>query len=1636
MVSPADAASPATSPRTGSNPPPAITPNEFEGSDAERINRAIEAATAAGGRVVIPRVNVRGGQRRDVWLIDSAILLRSNVTLELEDCRIKLSDRCRDNLMRSANCGRGIADIRPMRNIHIRGLGRAVLEGADRPRATGDSAKTLGAQTYGTDAGRAGESQKGDWRNLGILLAFVEDFSIENLAIKDSHGWAISLERCANGSLRDIDFASSQFKVIDGARRTILNQDGIDLRMGCHDILIENITGYTGDDLVALTAIPGASRAGSVESTMVSATANRGQGLDDIHHVALKNIRGFCRGGHHIVRFLNTSGVRLYDVLLDGLTDTSPPDVHGRAALKIGDKNPRWGGVTPLGDTSRITVRNVTSRSQHAVLIAGSLTDSTISDVVHQGSAAEPVTMESGPQNVRNVTITNVRAAREVPAADAALQPLEKDLLWLLNFEQDDLLLTSGGGMLPLSLDSRHYVAGKFGRGFYFEPPQQNLFPPAIADVEDEVGGLTALKGASLALMETAARLGKKSLALTLPAAGSGAAAPVVRCQIRPTAPWAEKTVSLIASCYVKGPKGSNIKLDLQLAPAADPLDPKTKQPVADRKPDAPGVAIVALTGDWQRVACLASGDSRLGEREATLSLLSAAEAPVNLLVDGFQLEQGNLLPYFRTMPTTWTPGGQRRSKSVITINHPDLLNAFPVHQGTISFWTCTPPADSNLSGTGSVSWFALCRGWTDPEWAVDTYHIASGVQIKDGKPAPTYSGGSLSAATDGKWHHVAMVWENNHGVLYKDGQAVMKLERQDVDLGGQLETYVMRIGGGRDGAANSVVDEFAVFKRALSAEEVARLAAGAAPLRITGSACALAGGVRSTFYRDETSARFTATLTSLGLPDGPVIVDGAIANLLAFQQRVELIGGKATVTFDFVPAQLKCGVSTCRMAVSAANGTPAGYREFPVNIVPSLRRDQFLLSSWGSNLSADWLRFYRTLGLNTLDFELSDPKIIDRIGAQGFAYNWHYNFDREGDYTPARRETVKAEAGELAARLAPLPNWRGVLLNTETGPGHAIPNDQQRKAWFDAWAESDFGAKIPASGWALGSSHNHVGCRFPDDAKPGPDGVYRTMPETLRFLKWWNDRGGLYWRINALGAQAVKAVRPDVVTWTDPMCSAGEIAELDAGSSWSYSTDPAEIVNELQAAYDLTRGTGKPFYATLGMNYCGPGWLTVTEPDGVKKSLMPTPDDMIQQSWLSVAAIPSAGMTFWDLNGWFDGLRVQKTSYDSSGAVRYCPPKSDEALGTVLKNDLVPLGTMLQGVPNAQRPLALLLPESTIWFGAGEGGFGWGAYHYPNIWKKWVNRSGIPCDYVFDHHITPGALAKYRVVIFPMAQFVSEPLYRELTAAAKAGTKIIVDSYCKQTYPNMVKTGVKYEIYWTWPKEKQEAYAAEATRLLEELRASLEPHLAAYAVGKEGRVFVNVREANGVRYVCAINNHRQPGPYTEWTRHPEFMPYGKAQQATVYLNAPKESVVYEFTTSRRLPATYENGKLAVTLDLPPAAGRVLCVYPAAFSILTSSVAPEYRLGVPGSIEVHLLGQNGQPVPGRQMVDVRIADPAGQPHDESGFYRLDDGTARIPFRPALNDKPGRWSVSLRERSSGLEARLEIEVKGQTQSPSP
>lgn len=418
-----------------------VNVNDFNGlNDNEIIEKAINNK-GIDGIVVIPPRSSENEPERDMWILDRAILIPENTTIVLVNCKIKLSDQCRDNFFRTANCGIGIAFPKKIHNVHIKGVGRCVLEGADHPRATGDGSKIIAnpcpytdedlcryaywvpedrkqsgkpdfwdkhAYSYGTDAGKAEESQYGDWRGIGVLFANTDNFSIENIKIVTSHGWGISLEACTNGHVKKIDFDACMSKEIDGMLQNMENQDGIDIRNGCHNIIISDITGRTGDDLIALTAIAdedmGFIPGGSMKSTHVM--HNDWTKRDrNIHDIIIRNVVGYSHLCF-LIRLL-PANTKIWNVVIDGVIDTSPEDLDPFGGILLGDCDV-YGKNMP-DSMSNITISNVICNRKDAVMVQGYLVNSVISNITNrkENGYAVNVQRENG---LKNVKITNLTA--------------------------------------------------------------------------------------------------------------------------------------------------------------------------------------------------------------------------------------------------------------------------------------------------------------------------------------------------------------------------------------------------------------------------------------------------------------------------------------------------------------------------------------------------------------------------------------------------------------------------------------------------------------------------------------------------------------------------------------------------------------------------------------------------------------------------------------------------------------------------------------------------------------------------------------------------------------------------------------------------------------------------------------------------------------------------------------------------------------------------------------------------------------------------------------------------------------------------------------------------------------------------
>lgn len=394
----------------GSGIPQTVNPNAFEGTDTERILQAIETAKTSTHVVRIPKENANGTSK---WMIDSALLLPSNMTLILDNCTLQLSDTSRDNLFRSDNVGEGITDPVWNENIRIYGIGNAVLKGAVNPRATGDGARTLSLNpqaeqekgnwrvSYGSDAGKPGLKQTGDWRNIMVLIGYVRDFSLKNVRFENAHGWTISFERTVGIDLSDVTIFNEEFVTVDGEQLMTANKDGINLRQGCKNVRIDHVSGVTGDDFIALSNLDTApdipKQNGDINGSMV--TASRWYGPeDDIEQVVITNIS--CENRYRAVAIRGSDRAGIHHIYISGLIFRATEDRY--EALLIGGRG--YGEESLPGKIHTIQAMNIMGNGQSLVRIQAKVANCHFLNGMYTGVNERATLYEVDPRETSNVT--------------------------------------------------------------------------------------------------------------------------------------------------------------------------------------------------------------------------------------------------------------------------------------------------------------------------------------------------------------------------------------------------------------------------------------------------------------------------------------------------------------------------------------------------------------------------------------------------------------------------------------------------------------------------------------------------------------------------------------------------------------------------------------------------------------------------------------------------------------------------------------------------------------------------------------------------------------------------------------------------------------------------------------------------------------------------------------------------------------------------------------------------------------------------------------------------------------------------------------------------------------------------------
>ncbi len=355
--------------------------------DSAMIQAAVDAARETGEAVRIPRLNERTGQ--PLWEISRAIELYTGSVIYLDNCYLRQADGVYQNIFKNSNNEKPEGYTRKGRqtDITILGFGNATLDGGEHNGMFETNYRDFGYDNC--------------YMNSMFNFINTERIKVRNINITRQRYWSFVFHYSSHIEISGIHYyAPYHWR----------NQDGIDLRSGCSNVLIENISGVTGDDIVAMT---------NLRNIYAERMADCHYD-DSIHNVIIRNIHAVTRNS--FVRILNHGGRKIYNVLIDGLMfdcESAPRDPRPGQFVKADAYEPlhpeihkfsqdygvrigtcAYNGDEPMaqfGDTYNITVKNVTCRGLVGVCLSCTAKDVLIENVRMYGGGITGVYVAQGP---------------------------------------------------------------------------------------------------------------------------------------------------------------------------------------------------------------------------------------------------------------------------------------------------------------------------------------------------------------------------------------------------------------------------------------------------------------------------------------------------------------------------------------------------------------------------------------------------------------------------------------------------------------------------------------------------------------------------------------------------------------------------------------------------------------------------------------------------------------------------------------------------------------------------------------------------------------------------------------------------------------------------------------------------------------------------------------------------------------------------------------------------------------------------------------------------------------------------------------------------------------------------------------
>lgn len=348
----------------------------FDGlTGGNRIQTALDHAETDETQTV---VEVTGtGPDDGVWETDG-LRIGSKTTLVVRNATIRLAAGADANVLRNRDLETGND------GISVVGVGTATIDG------------NAPAQSRVTE--NHGYHDK-DPQYVGLRFEHCDDLSITGLQIERTTAWGIKCEACENVRITDIVFEQDN---------TYINQDGVHIVGPARHVTIQNLSGTTWDDAVAINVGAASDAYGPIH------------GGGSVEDVVVRDIR---IAGHRGVRLFTGNGHTLQNVEVSDVTAWGPV-THNLVEINAtyADKSPTPTDVRDVrirdvcgegcdqiihvnSPVSSLQITDVDARdvSDSAIRISRALEDVTITDV-HHWSEGDGVDGLESPEHVEGRT--------------------------------------------------------------------------------------------------------------------------------------------------------------------------------------------------------------------------------------------------------------------------------------------------------------------------------------------------------------------------------------------------------------------------------------------------------------------------------------------------------------------------------------------------------------------------------------------------------------------------------------------------------------------------------------------------------------------------------------------------------------------------------------------------------------------------------------------------------------------------------------------------------------------------------------------------------------------------------------------------------------------------------------------------------------------------------------------------------------------------------------------------------------------------------------------------------------------------------------------------------------------------------